>query len=138
MTRVFRQVAVIAFRRVDRDVEVCLIRRRDGGSWSLPKGFVDPGHTPEQAALTEAHEEAGISGRVVGALIGTYVYQKGRAVLSVAVYVMEVASEQATWPEMRFRERRWASMADARTLLAEHPARSLLDEAAAQLDGDSG
>ena len=49
-----RQVAVIAVRRRARDVEVCLIRRRYSARWGVPKGFIDPGDTPEEAALTEA------------------------------------------------------------------------------------
>ncbi|MCA6365032.1 MAG: NUDIX domain-containing protein [Bacteroidetes bacterium] len=32
------------------------------GRWDLPKGKIDPGETPEQAALREVEEECGISG----------------------------------------------------------------------------
>ena len=108
-------------------MEVCLIRRKDSTSWSIPKGFIDPGDTAEEAALTEAHEEAGLQGRLLGGPIGTYRYQKGNALLTVAVFVMEVLAEERWWDEMSFRERRWYSLEESRTLLADHPVRHLLD-----------
>jgi 8-oxo-dGTP pyrophosphatase MutT (NUDIX family) len=39
--------------------EVCLIS--DGHHWGLPKGIVEPGETPEDAALREISEETGIA-----------------------------------------------------------------------------
>jgi 8-oxo-dGTP pyrophosphatase MutT (NUDIX family) len=44
---------------------------RHGGQVSLPGGVIDPGETPEQAALREAHEEIALPAedvRVLGAL----------------------------------------------------------------------
>jgi len=45
--------------------QVLLLRRGPGapwmpGKWNLPGGGKDPGETTEQAAIREAHEEAGI------------------------------------------------------------------------------
>jgi ADP-ribose pyrophosphatase len=49
---------------VDRE-GLCLIGRRaefmeNGGTWSFPAGFLDPGETPEEAGRRELREEAGI------------------------------------------------------------------------------
>lgn len=127
-----RQAAVIAFRRRSRKVEICLIRRKGTGTWGIPKGFIDPGDTPEEAALNEAYEEAGLSGEVIGNTLGTYDYQKRGTGFTVAVFAMEVLEEQKTWREMTFRERRWSSVADAGERLASHPVRPLLDRAVTQ------
>jgi 8-oxo-dGTP pyrophosphatase MutT (NUDIX family) len=120
-----RQVAVVAIRRGHDGVDVCLIRRKGSKKWAIPKGFIDRGDTPEQAALNEALEEAGIKGELLDGAVGTYEYEKWSAPLTVAVYVMVVVEEQADWMEMTFRERSWRSVDEAAVLLAHHPVLSL-------------
>jgi 8-oxo-dGTP pyrophosphatase MutT (NUDIX family) len=116
-----RQVAVVAVRRGHDGVDVCLIRRKGSAKWAIPKGFIDRGDTPEQAALNEALEEAGLKGELLDGAVGTYEYEKWSAPLTVAVYVMVVLEEQADWMEMTFRERSWRSVDEAAVLLANHP-----------------
>jgi 8-oxo-dGTP pyrophosphatase MutT (NUDIX family) len=127
-----RQVAVVPFRRNGGEIEICLIRRMDSRKWGIPKGFIDRGDSAEQAALIEAHEEAGLRGEIVNGAIGTYAYQKWDADLVVAVYVMKVREVDRRWPEMSFRERKWTSFAKAEALLAKHPVRPLLSDAIKQ------
>jgi 8-oxo-dGTP pyrophosphatase MutT (NUDIX family) len=127
------QVAVVALRRTDGAVHICLIRRKGTRKWGIPKGFVDPGDTPEEAALNEACEEAGLTGQLIGDSIGSYEYEKRHIEYTVAVYVMEVLDEQPVWQEMRFRERRWSVLQEANALLAAHPVLPLLDRAAAKI-----
>ncbi len=50
---------------------VALIARRDRRDrlvWSLPKGHIEDGETPEQAAVREVFEETGITGSVIASL----------------------------------------------------------------------
>lgn len=49
-----------AFREIDGKFEVALVLMIPEMRWQLPKGIIDPGETPEQAALREVREEAGI------------------------------------------------------------------------------
>ena len=121
-----RQVAVIAVRS-SHVLEVCLIRRKDSGMWGIPKGFIDPGDSPEQAALREAVEEAGLRGQILGKVVGTYDYAKGGAPFTVALFLMEVLEEQKDWQEMRFRERRWFTLEEGALLLTGHPVWPLWD-----------
>jgi 8-oxo-dGTP pyrophosphatase MutT (NUDIX family) len=120
-----QQVAVIATRRRGDEVTVCLIRRKGTSKWSIPKGFIDRGDSPEQAALTEADEEAGLTGTIAGDAVGTYGYGKQGEFLIVAVYVMNVAQQRREWLEMRFRERRWFSLDETGSLLSSHPVQPL-------------
>ncbi len=132
--KIARQVAVIAVRKKARRLHVCLIRRRDSKKWKIPKGFIDFGRTPQQSALNEAVEEAGLRGRIIGSRVGTYVYDKWRVRLRVAVYLMEVVKEQKEWLEMGLRERRWYSLEEAGRRLADHPVAPLWDRVKGRLE----
>lgn len=64
------------------DGQLLVFYRR--GSWDLPKGKIDPGETPEQAAVREVQEETGLQHVTLGPPAGvtwhTYT-QKGERIL---------------------------------------------------------
>lgn len=130
------QAAAIPFRRADGQLEICLIRKWTL-PWGIPKGRVEPGETPEQTALRETLEEAGIRGRLIGASIGTYEYKRRGIPCVVDVFLLEVLEERGVWLEAAHRERRWVTLAEATELLSQHPGRSLLGRAADMLGADA-
>jgi 8-oxo-dGTP pyrophosphatase MutT (NUDIX family) len=115
------QAAVIPVRTEADGVQICLIRRRGTRRWGIPKGYIDAGDTPAQAALTEARQEAGLTGHIEGAVVGTYEYEKWGGPLTVAVYVMAVVDVLPVWEEMDLRERQWMTAAEAGRRLERHP-----------------
>jgi 8-oxo-dGTP pyrophosphatase MutT (NUDIX family) len=128
------QAAAIPFRRKREGIEICLIRTKGDKRWKIPKGFIEPGETPEQAALKEALEEAGLNGRVVGEPVGSYKYEKWGLDLRVSVFLMEVLSEEDKWQESGFRERCWMPLEDALERLEKHPVSRLIDSARDKLE----
>src|SRR5580765_6101087 len=63
---------ILLFRLRGRETEVLLIkpggpfwRNKDVGAWMIPKGMVEPGETPAEAALREFAEETGTKLNVV-------------------------------------------------------------------------
>jgi 8-oxo-dGTP pyrophosphatase MutT (NUDIX family) len=89
---------------------------------------------PEETALHEAWEEAGLRGRIAGESLGSYDYEKGGVLLTVALYLMEVETVAEYWQDQELRRRRWVTAAEAARILRPHPAASLVNEACALLD----
>jgi 8-oxo-dGTP pyrophosphatase MutT (NUDIX family) len=69
------QVAAVCYRIGKHGIEFLLVRTR-GGKWTFPKGSVESGLTPAQAAALEAFEEAGVHGRIEEAAFARYVRMK--------------------------------------------------------------
>ncbi len=125
MMQIRRQIAAIPFLVRNGKVEVLLQTSRGTRRWIIPKGNIEPGQTPEDAALAEAFEEAGVSGVVHGALpLGFFNYLKRTASgqsrpVTVEVFLMRVTNIFEDWPERSARERQWVLAADAVRLVEE-------------------
>ena len=55
----------------DGGMWVALIATKERRVWGLPKGLIEKGEKPLQAALREVHEETGVQGRPVADLLPT-------------------------------------------------------------------
>ena len=58
----------VVFRRSGDTVEIAMVSVKGGAVWCLPKGVVDKGEVPEETAVREVLEEAGLHGRIIGKL----------------------------------------------------------------------
>jgi phosphohistidine phosphatase len=123
------QAAAIPYRLRDRTAEFCLITSFRRGHWGVPKGIIDPGETPQQTALKEAEEEAGLFGRIEGGPLGTFEYFKWGTVLYVTVYLMRVTQVEADWQEARFRKRAWYGAHEARATIHRDEIRAMITPA---------
>lgn len=109
-----QQSAVLAYRLRKKGLQIAVVTSLDTGRWVMPKGNVEAGMTPWDSAAKEAYEEAGLEGDVTGDLIGTYLYRKtelkGGGLCKVEVYPMKVSRARSSWPEKRWRKRKWMSL----------------------------
>jgi 8-oxo-dGTP pyrophosphatase MutT (NUDIX family) len=118
-------------RPADDGWQVCLVRARQ--YWGLPKGHVEPGESPQQAALREISEECGLpvdSLTIVAELPPSeYVYRRqGRLIFKLVHHFLvtttagatltpqPVEIDEAEWLSFDEATRR-ASFADTRTAL---------------------
>lgn len=106
------QFAALCYRMSGKKPEILMITTRGTGRWIIPKGWPMDGCTPAEAALREAWEEAGVTGRVAGPGLGLYSYRKvlptGEEVPCVAmVYPVEVEKLARDYPEKGMRRRKW-------------------------------
>ena len=113
MARVHQQAAVIPYRIRKERVEIALVTRSGGKGWIVPKGSVDAGERPRDAAIREAEEEAGLRGVVARKPVGRYLHVKANSLRQVDVYLMRVTNVLEHWIEDGWRRRRWMRVPDA-------------------------
>src|SRR5437870_12178043 len=87
-----RSAGILLFRERDRQTQVLLIkpggpfwRNKDAGAWMIPKGMVERGEAPAQAALREFEEETGTKLTAVPFPLATVRQSGGKIVEAFAV-----------------------------------------------------
>ena len=70
----------MVFRRGKGSPEILLVATKGGTRWQLPKGKVEPGESPQEAAFREVKEEGGVEGEFVCPLdtISYWYYWEGK------------------------------------------------------------
>ena len=129
---------------VVRDGEVVVIvptRRAADGSrvLALPKGHVDPGETPIQAATREVREETGIVAEPVRELgESRYWYRReGRTIgKTVAFFLFNYLEGDIADHDDEVEEVRWLSLEEAESALSHTAEREMVTLALAHLDED--
>jgi len=99
---------------------------------ALPKGHVDPGETPPQAAVREVREEAGVDGRVVGPLGEVrYFYVRGGRRISklVEFYLLDYVAGDPEEHDHEVEEARWMPLAEAAEHLSHRGEREMVRKA---------
>jgi predicted NUDIX family NTP pyrophosphohydrolase len=126
------------FRQAGGEVQVLLIkpggpfwRKKDAGAWMIPKGMVERGETPAQAALREFTEETGVAIDRVPFPLATVRQAGGKLVEAFAVEgdcdAASVRSNdfQVEWPPRsghlqtypEVAEARWMTVVEARDMM---------------------
>jgi ADP-ribose pyrophosphatase YjhB (NUDIX family) len=129
----------VVFRRV-ADHALFLLIRDPYENWGLPKGHLEAGETPEQAALREVGEETGIERLELRAPLGTidWFFREGPDLIHkyCHFFLMETDAE-TTRPQLEegISECLWLPLEDALRTLTYDNARSVLDAAGRRVDG---
>jgi predicted NUDIX family NTP pyrophosphohydrolase len=124
---------ILLFRQRERGVEVLLIRpggpfwrNKQSGAWMIPKGAIEPGETPIQAALREFEEETGTQLTTVPFPLAKIRQAGGKRVEAFAVEgdldADDVRSNEfeVEWPPRSGRKERFPEVVEARWMsLAE-------------------
>jgi 8-oxo-dGTP pyrophosphatase MutT (NUDIX family) len=133
MDRIFPQSGVIPFRGTLQHLEILLVTSRSNKRWIIPKGLIEPGLSPQDSALQEAYEEAGIRGHIVGEELGHYQYRKWGGICVVTVYPMNVSEILKSWPESSMRSRKWFKLENCLNKIREKDLRNLIETLPAYL-----
>jgi 8-oxo-dGTP pyrophosphatase MutT (NUDIX family) len=127
-----RQVAALCWRMsAPRGLEVLLITSLTSKRWILPKGWLENELSLAENAAREAFEEAGVTGRISDAPVGSFHYLKGKKdgggmPCQVDVFALAVTKQLDDWPEKTVREIVWLPPEQAAAKVSEPGLRQLL------------
>lgn len=122
----FEQAGAIVVRAGKSEPRVLLVTaRRNPRNWIFPKGHIERGETRKDAAVREAREEAGITGKIAGRA-GTMTFDFRDNLYRVHYFV--VTTEEAG-KEREGRRLRWCRYKQALRKLTYDETREMLREA---------
>jgi 8-oxo-dGTP pyrophosphatase MutT (NUDIX family) len=135
----------VVYRRRGGRAEVALISVGEKSRWQLPKGLVDSGESPEQAALREVREETGLSGELVAPIETAEYWYFGNAGRTgarvrfhkfVHFYLLRYTSGEVSAHDHEVNEARWVEIEEAARLLAFKSERAVLARARQMIGND--
>ena len=128
----------IVFRRDGARTLVLLIRD-SYRNWGFPKGHVEPGEAPDQAALREVGEETGLGALAVRAPVETIDWEfrfRGQRIHKTCHFFLIETQHRRTAPQRAegITACRWATFEQADRMLAYDNARGVLRQARTLLE----
>jgi len=114
-----------------KDGEVLVIRTKNLKGeevYTFPKGLIEPGEDPKEAALREVREETGYEAEVIRPLAETtYWFKRGGELVKKTVYwYLMRPKEKVAEPDFEVEEARWLPLEEAERLLTYRSDRELL------------
>jgi 8-oxo-dGTP pyrophosphatase MutT (NUDIX family) len=129
----------VVYRRDGDDVEMALASRRTRRgdlAWGLPKGLIEEGEAPEEAALRETREETGLETELeaaLGEISYFYVWEGVRVHKVVRFFLLRQTGGDVADHDFEMEEVRWFPLEQAERQASYKGEREVIARAAAML-----
>ena len=126
----------VIYRRDGGEPAVCLISTQGRTAWQLPKGIIERGEQPEEAARREVAEETGLQGELLRHLEKIeywYVWERTRIHKFVDFYLLRYIEGSTEDHDHEVDDARWFPLTEAQERLSFEGERRVLQLAAQAL-----
>lgn len=108
-----KSCGAIVFRKNKKSLDVLIIKHKNGGHWSFPKGHVEDGETEHETARREVKEETGIDISFVPGFRETVTYSPKTGVMKDVVYFLaEALNSDYKRQEEEISQIKWISLGE--------------------------
>ena len=132
----------VVYRGSGDNTEVVIIRAVPEKRWQLPKGLIDDGETPEEAAVREVREESGMNAEIIASLetieywfTANWDNNVRRIHKFVHFFLMQYKDGDGSDHDHEVDEVRWVTVDEALRTLNFPTERDLVRKAAAMIGG---
>jgi 8-oxo-dGTP pyrophosphatase MutT (NUDIX family) len=125
-------------RAAGRGVLIARLDKRGRTLWSLPKGHIESGESPEEAAVREVHEETGVRATVLaplGTIAFWFMADGTRVRKTVHHYLLEAQTTDLSDADPEVSAVAWVPLEEVVARLAYPDERTLVEKARAWLAG---
>ena len=125
-----KSCGAIVYRKFHGNIELLLIKNRNGGHWSFPKGHVEEGETEEQTAVREIMEETGIEVMLDTSFRRVITYSpKKETTKDVIYFLAKAVTYDYTPQEEEIAQIKWVEINHAASILSYDNDRQLVVQA---------
>jgi len=125
----------VVFRKTESGLKILLIKD-SYGRWTLPKGKIEQGETPQDAAIREIQEETGLTNLKIVDKLGKIKYfyrMHGQPIFKIVYNFLIESKKGQLKPNYEIQDARWFNKIEAPKKGAYKNTRAILHKACAKL-----
>ncbi len=124
----------VVYRKSGNGLEIVILTRGGGEVFCLPKGKIEKGETPEQAALREIREETGLTGDIekeIGKIKYSFTLEGDKTVVkkTVTFFLVKYVSGDTKDHDIDAEDVRWLPVKEALKIMSYPSERQIVEKA---------